>query len=310
MNRPIKTTVFNIIVLAALTACGGGGGGGGNTIRDVPFTSFAVIGGNQRVTISGDSQTAQGTNTGIMVDSLTFNPVNEGNSTITLTYDRDRNLSGLSIGTPQSSVSYGADEVSCAAGAACGAVSPDFSSVAVVMNPFDGSVGWNYQTFGVWLKDITDTSFQTGAISAGAVTPASALPTGLLTDVTFTGHAGGFYYNGAGALFTTDAPMTAVTNFQARTIDFRTDGTLLVNLSTLQVTTDTGLDLRGTWSYGLGTSQFSLQPVTTVNSNLSGNASGRFFGPNAEEIGGVYGLSSTDPTIKSWMIGGFGGKRP
>jgi hypothetical protein len=64
------------------------------------------------------------------------------------------------------------------------------------------------------------------------------------------------------------------------------------------------LDLRGNWNYAPGTSQFSGS-VKTVNGDLTGSASGRFYGPTAQEIGGVYGLTGGGAT----MLGGFGGKR-
>jgi hypothetical protein len=258
--------------------------------------------------MSGVSLTANGANTGIVVDELNFTPADETGSTTRLTYDGNRNLAGLSINTPHSNVSFGASEINCGAFGACGAINT--TSLAVVMDPFENF--WDYQSFGVWLKDITPTSFQLGAMSAGAMTPASALPTSLLTDVTFSGHAGGFFINQLGQLFATDAPMTAVVNFSAQRINFRTDATLVTDPTNPLATPvfDNGLNLTGTWNYPAGTSQFS-GTVTTQNGLLAGNASGRFYGPAAEEIGGVYGLSSTplETSGKSRMIGGFGGRR-
>jgi hypothetical protein len=98
--------------------------------------------------------------------------------------------------------------------------------------------------------------------------------------------------------------MSAVTDFQNRNIQFSTTGTLLTNTSTFVRTENPTLDLRGNWSYAAGTSQFS-GGVNTVNGDLTGNASGRFFGPSAQEIGGVYGLSGGGASL----LGGFGGKR-
>ena len=44
--------------------------------------------------------------------------------------------------------------------------------------------------------------------------------------------------------------------------------------------------------------------VTSAN-GMTGSLSGRYYGPNAEEVGGVYNLGGTAGT----MMGGFGGKR-
>jgi hypothetical protein len=49
-------------------------------------------------------------------------------------------------------------------------------------------MGWNYQSFGVWMNNMNATTFQAGAVSAGAVTPGNAVPT--TGSATFTGHAG------------------------------------------------------------------------------------------------------------------------
>jgi hypothetical protein len=236
-----------------------------------------------------------------VVQTWTNASINETDSNVTLGVDSDGYLSTLSINTPQSSVSFSAGEIQCQTTGACTAVNAN--AAAVVMN--SEAMGWNYQTFGVWQKDLSATSFQAGAMSVGQVTPASALPIGL-TDARFTGHAGGFYVDGAGTAYVTDAQMDAVVNFRDRIIDFRTKGTWLTDRSTFAQTEKPELDLVGNWKYGEGTSQFR-GPINTQNNALRGEASGRFYGPNAEEIGGVYGLSSA--TDRSRMIGGFGGKR-
>jgi len=301
MIKFIRTTAFPIAVLAALSACGGGGGGGGNTIRDVPFTSFSVIGGNERVTISGLSQTATATHNLGTITGFALNPINESESAMALTYDRNRNLSGISIGTPQSSVSFGAGEIDCSTGAVCAAISADVTSLAAVMNPFDASAGWNYQTFGVWLKDVTPTSSQLGAISVGAITPGSAVP--LQDTFVFNGHAGGFFTNPSGSLYITDATMTATANFSNQQIVFSTTDTFLTGLNVADARFEPNLNLSGNLSYAVGSSQFA--GTVTNASSMSGPLSGRFFGPNAEEIGGIYNLTGSGGS----MVGAFGGKR-
>lgn len=300
MQMLFRVAAFPMILMTALSACvgGSGGGGGGSDSGSVagngPFTSFSAIKPNQTVVLPGVSQTAGGTSS-----TFTLNPINESNSTTSLTYDGNGNLSGLKLSTPQSSVSFGKSEISCHSPGACTAANAN--SLAVAIDP--AFLGWNYQSFGVWLKDVSPSSFQAGALSAGAMTPASALPT-TLTNATFTGHAAGFYFDGAGNRFATDAQMSAVTDFQNRNIQFSTTGTLLTNTSTFARTENSTLDLRGTWNYAPATSQFS-GGVNTVNGDLTGSASGRFYGPNAQEIGGVYGLSGGGATL----LGGFGGKR-
>jgi hypothetical protein len=298
MTTSVRAAAFPVILLAALTACGGGGAGGGT--RVVPFFSFLGAAPNETVNMPGVSQTGSGTITGVTVDSFSLNPaVDQANSTMRLTYDGNRNLSGISISTPQSSVSFGPGDIACSSFGACSAANATAS--AVVMDPTD--LGWNYQSFGVWQRNLTATTFQAGALSAGAVTPSVALPTGL-TNALFTGRADGFFISDTGALFTTRAEMNAITHFGDREIPFSTTSTFLTDPSTLGLPTPApGLNLTGLWSYGLGTSQFSGD-VDAVN-GMTGTASGRFYGPAAEEIGGVYSLTGGGATL----LGGFGGKR-
>ena len=307
MSSSIRVS-FAMVATSALAACAGGGGGDGSVVRNdsafrndsvvirqVPFTSFSAVAPNETVIMPGISQTGSGTDAAFNLDA-----VDGGNSTARLTYDADGNLSGLTLSAPQSTVAFGPGETHCDTVVACAAANA--GAIAAVMNPVD--LGWNYQSFGVWMKDVSPTSFQAGALSAGAATPGSAVPT--LSSATFTGHAGGFYLDGAGGRFATDAQMSAVTNFQNRAIQFSTTGTVLTDMSTFApASASPGLNLSGNLNYAAGTSQFS-GAVNTQDGALTGNASGQFYGPKAEEIGGVYGLGSA---TGARMVGGFGGKR-
>lgn len=300
MSMPFRISAVSL-VLTALTACGGGGGGGGSVVTptEVPFTSFSAVVPNQTVVMSGISQTGSGT-----ASAFSLHAADTRDSTARLSFDADGALSALSLSAPRSSVSFGAgDVINCSSGAGCGAVNAASTATAAVINPY--AMGWNYQTFGVWMKDVSPTSFQAGAMSAGAATPGAGLPN--LSSATFTGHASGYYLDGAGGQFATDAQMRAVTDFSNRRIEFSTTGTLLTNLNNPHGprTTNTGLDLAGTLNYAPGVNQFSGN-VGTQNAQLTGSAVGRFYGPAAQEIGGTYGLSSSGGQK---MLGGFGGKR-
>jgi C-lobe and N-lobe beta barrels of Tf-binding protein B len=296
---------------AALSACGGGGGG--SNIREVPFSSFAAVQPNERVVMQGTSQTASGSITsspggGFNVDTANLNPaVQDG--TLKLTYDAAGSISSIDFSTPSASASFvGA---SCASGV-CSAETA--SSVAIVIDARAAVVGWNYQTFGVWLNQTGPATFQAGGISAGAVTPATAVPTS--GPGNFIGKAAGFYVNPFGAAFATAADMTAVVDFGARTIVFATTNTNAANLSTgtnaanlstgAPLLNSTNLNLQGTLSYVAGSNQFSGN-VNAPAASLTGSATGRFYGPAAEEIGGTYGLNGSGPTER--LMGAFGGKR-
>ena len=68
---------------------------------------------------------------------------------------------------------------------------------------------------------------------------------------------------------------------------------------------DKNYDFKGTASWKDG-NLFSGK-VSTADDKLSGNLNGKFYGPNAAEIGGTYGLKNKDAT--EHLIGGYGAKR-
>jgi hypothetical protein len=282
-----------MILLAGLAACGGGGGGGGSTIREVPFTSFSAIAPNQTVVMSGISETVSGTIDASGVVTPNASVLDTANSTARLTYDGNRNLSQISFGTPQASESFRG--ISCSEGV-CGAETAT-SFVIAIDAP---AIGWDYQSFGVWLTS-SPTTFQVGAMSAGAVTPGSAVPT--TGTGSFLGVAAGFYVDTFGQPFGTAAVMNAEADFSRREIAFSTTGTTLINLNNGAQPDGTGLNLSGTLRYDAGSSQF-LGTVNTQSPGLSGTANGKFYGPTAQEIGGVYSLTGAGR-----MIGAFGGGR-
>ncbi|MCW5620010.1 MAG: transferrin-binding protein-like solute binding protein [Burkholderiales bacterium] len=61
----------------------------------------------------------------------------------------------------------------------------------------------------------------------------------------------------------------------------------------------------GTLIYAAGTNRFD-GAVSSADAQLSGNASGRFYGPAAQEIGGIYHLQGAGLEM---MMGSFGGIR-
>jgi hypothetical protein len=256
--------------------------------------------------MTGISETIGGTNSGggTAVDTIDASSVmDDGASTARLTFAGNGNMSRIALSTPQSSVSLGA--VDCSTAPTCAA--DNASSLAVVVNPavappFFG--GWNYQTYGVWLQQTGPTTFRAGAMSAGAVTPGNAVPT--TGSAIFSGLATGFFVLGASS-FATAAQMSATVTFSATTpsIDFLTTGTMMSALDGTGSAPNGSLDLNGTLTYAPGSSQFN-GPVNSAG-GMSGFANGRFYGPAAKEIGGVYSL--TDGATGR-LLGAFGGRQP
>jgi len=343
MASALRATVLSIMA-ATLGACGHGGGGGGgsgpptqippapapdqtpapnqtpanqtpapdqnaqqqNTPPDnasrtnVTFSSFAAVEPSQNVLLFGEGRRVFGTQR----SDGSFEPitVNGGEESVDLVlgFDSKRSLAAVSISDFSDIVHFDrskGDSISCSGGI-CTASSPAAS--AIVGDALAN--GWNYQTYGVWEIHSDPKRVGFGAMSAGTPTLGNALPTTGLA--TFSGRASGFYIDPAGATFNTDATLTANVDFQNRAIGFSTGNTTLANTTTGARSANSGLNMTGSLNWAAGFNRFS-GPVQTANDNLSGSASGTFYGPKAEEIGGTYNLVGGP----SRMVGGFGGKR-
>jgi len=269
---------------------------------DVTFSSFAAVEPSQNVRMFGEDRSINGTQLSDgTVRPITTNTEGERGATLWLGFDSKRSLAAVAVRDFTDDVAFDRSKghsISCSGGT-CTASSPTAS--AVVADAFAN--GWNYQTYGVWTTQSNPTSVAFGAVSAGVPTPGNAVPTTGLAS--FSGRASGYYIDPAGATFNTDATLTANVDFQQRFIAFNTGNTTLVNTGTGAKSANTGLNMTGTLNWDAGFNRFSGS-VQTANDNLSGSASGKFYGPKAEEIGGTYNLVS-GPTSR--MIGGFGGKR-
>jgi hypothetical protein len=239
----------------------------------------------------------------VTVIGAATNP-SEGTGTMRLSYDGSRALNGINITTPSSGVMFSqgssGHSVSCSSGT-CFAENPTAS--AVIADPYAPSLNWNYQTFGVWGAVTGPTNSVFGALSAGSPTPGSAVPTS--GNAVFNGLTAGFYVDASGTSFATASTMTANVSFSSRSIGFSTSDMTLVNANTGATSTSSGLAISGTLNYASGVNSFS-GTVSTQNPALSGSASGRFYGPAAEEMGGTYQLQGSGVQR---MIGGFGAKR-
>lgn len=299
--------VLAVGAMAFLGACGGGGGGSNTPmITTVPFTSFSAIQANQAVTFTGGmSAVVNGTNNGTTVTTLGPVNIDTTSTSGTMTYGPNRNFTALSAVTPFASISFSSTSAgntfNCTTGV-CGLTSTNAS--AIVIEPTTSPLGWNYQTFGVWERSTSTTSFDSGAFSFGSLTPGSAIPTTGLA--TFNGLANGFFVDNTNTAFFTTANMTANVDWATRSIGFSTSNTHQVGLTAPSSAgvLNSALNFNGTLTYAAGINAFS-GPVNTGGNVMTGNVSGKFYGPNAEEMGGVYSLGGNGAN----MMGGFGGKR-
>ena len=313
--RYVATLKLPLAVLSGLTvaACGGGGGGGGGggwSTLDT-FTKFSAIVPDRPTRIQGSSQEVP----------YTWDPVTEvvtsyGAPTSfgpTATADVTVDATGEFTSLDFTSAAGSRMSFSASAGDTLG---PLFYGLGAAINAAEDKLvlyarslelGWDYQTFGIWMTDDGMGSGIAGTFSLGALTPVSSIPT--LGTATYLGSTMGHYVDPAGTENLAFADMTATVDFGARSIGFNTTNThQTAGLATISA--NDNLNLSGTLTYAPGLNQFS-GPVTTVgggvgNAPMTGTATGSFYGPAAEEIGG--GFSARGAGVSGYM-GAFGGRK-
>ena len=173
-----------------------------------------------------------------------------------------------------------------------------------------GTAGWSYQTFGYFFGEANGgfldnaRDVMVGYQSIGKPTLASEMPTAGSADYNGITHG---YYNGN--------QVTALNKLHAdfgrRNISYATTG--VSQLHTFEGTDHViedkpAFNLSGSASWEQNTGDFKGDIRTTEG--LTGKWQGRFYGPNADEVGGVFGLqgTATDGSAVQY-VGGFGAER-
>ena len=282
-----------------LSACGGGGGGTAPTPAPTPlattaFTKWSAVQPGVTYKADGLGQEVTGTASGGQFVAITPSGVADGYSAY-LTFDSPPELSRLALTTPASTLVV-LDKAAAGTTFADVTLSPETSaqfvgarnstSVAVMAKAIE--LGWDYQTFGIWEtgRD-SPTTRKFGAMSVGN-TVDTAIPT--TGTATFTGYATGSYVNAAGAGTTVFADLTVGADFGNRSLTFNTSNTQ-TSSNWVDFASNSGLDLNGTLTYAAGTNRFTGSVAS--DGGLTGNSTGQFYGPNAEELGGVFLLQGS-----------------
>lgn len=270
---------FPILAVLMLSACGGGGGGSA--------TPLAWDGQGQEISYVYDPANKNITSIGTPSNTT-------GNYSTKLTFDAGV-LTGLTLTTPTRTMSFASYEIFNLNPEIIGATNA--TSNALVANHV--SLGWDYQTFGVWETGLNTTQGTFGAFSVG-VTAGTAIPTA--GSATFTGKVAGSYVpTTPGVGYAVLANLTVNVNFSNQSLAFKTTDTL-TSLDWTTFTKNDGLNLSGNLSYSPGTNGFTGD-LSTV-SGLTGQSSGQFYGPTAQELGGVFFLQGTGETY----TGAYGAK--
>lgn len=280
-GKSLSTLVLPLV----LTACGGGGGDSA--------TPLAWDGLGQEVSYVYDTNNQTVTSIGTPSDVT-------GNYSTRLTFDAGV-LTGMTIRTPTTTMSFASYEIF--------AVSPEIiwatnaTSNALLANHI--ALGWDYQTFGVWETGLDTSQGAFGAFSVGNPTSTSVVAIPGIDGATFIGKAAGGYVNTAGVGHAVLADLSVTANFSGATpsLGFTTSNTQ-VSTDWTSFTSNTDLNLSGTL-YVTGTNSFTGSVATSGPSVLSGTSSGQFYGPNAEELGGVFFLQGNGETY----TGAYGAAR-
>ncbi len=166
----------------------------------------------------------------------------------------------------------------------------------LVANPY--KLDWNYQSFGVWDKGTSIHLF-----SFGAVTPASGIPQ--VGQASFTGKLAGLYVSPVGHGSTATAEVNVQANFSTRSLSFASTGTSVTRDARV-ATAAPNLNLNGTLAYSPASNTFT-GTLTNAGGTMSGSTTGRYYGPTAQELGGVFAVKS--PTTVETFTGAYGAKR-
>ena len=284
--------VKGMMLLAGLVPALAVGGCSGSS-NDFNFVSFATMPKPGTSVLPGFTTEVSG--------NLNFNntQVGRANGNVTVTLDSAGNVTALTMAGKESSVSFGpGNAILTANGGFVGAVSTDARSAAITAQP--NVLGFNYQTFGVWLTGSGTGSGLGGAISAGAATPGGSIP--VTGSANYNGAAGGLYVDPAGVTYLAKSSAALSTNFANSTVSFSTSGSTAATTAGAALANPSILNISGILNYAGGSNDFS-GPVSS--NTLVGSARGQFYGPNANEIGGTFALKGVGA---EGYLGAFGAR--
>jgi hypothetical protein len=334
MNPQAKKLLVALTSAALLAGCASGGGGGGgdsapnkidtaeetilcvllpifciffasavnkSEATGVPFTTWSAL--PRTAATQTDSLTtivhyeSNGPVVNTSVSAIPFAASNEH-----LQYDEQGNLVRYGPFNPSS----GATAATLAAlgqpGIDVRQQRPNATSSDAGLNANPYVLGWEYQSFGVWNSQ-AGPSGSIRVSSFGAPTPGATLPTS--GSAAFSGKVAGVYISAQGQSAMAAGELGVNANFSTRSLAFSSSGTA-ITLDARTASAAPHLDLKGTLSYAPNTNSFS-GTLTNAGGTLSGSSQGRFYGPAAQELGGVFTVKSS--TTVETFTGAYGAKR-
>lgn len=305
MRTGAKAVAF-LVVASTLSACGGSGGGGG-TVPVTGFTTWRTDVAGKSILVNGDGKQVTYTYDLVNQRIETISVPQDGAASALFTFDNASVLTGLLLSSAGTTVgNFGAGDIGILATDGDFVIAENFSSRAIISNP--RSLAWDYQSFGVWETGLDAGNGFYGAMSLGAPTAGTAIPGSGTAN--FGGKVVGSYVNSAGTGHTVLANLNVGVDWGTRLLTLETSGSQM-SADGVSFSLNPSLDMNNqTLSYAPGTNGFSGTLTTgataTSPGGLSGNSSGKFYGPNAQELGGVFFLQGNGLETYS---GAYGAKQ-
>lgn len=164
------------------------------------------------------------------------------------------------------------------------------------------AAGWTYQTFAHYTDPKNNVIH--GYQSIGDETPAGSMPTA--GTATYTGITTSYLVEAGQADRQLTADVKAVADFAKKGLSFETGNPYFHELNNgVRVSTAAnGYNMSGSASWAANSNSFKGEAATA--NGLKGGLLGKFYGTQAAETGGTYGLQGGGKQL----IGGYGAKRP
>jgi hypothetical protein len=300
----IKTCLIPFLPVSLILS----GCGGATTGTPANFTSWASITHPSVVTASAVAY--EGT---YNYDTTTANLTSVGAAStasspeVSLTYNSSGTITAASISTSSQTQIYDEFRDANSSGTLFYALkSSDNSDWAMVAQPTNSALNWKYNSMAAWTDADGSGSGKYGSISAGSQTAGSGIPTS--SSATFSGAGSGFYTDASNNVYVASSAITANANFATQQVTLSSNNTVKnqFDASTgafATTVTDSNLNFTGTLSHSTGTND--LSGTLTTTSGMSGPSQSVYYGPNSEEIGGVFNITGSSQTY----VGAFGAKQ-
>jgi hypothetical protein len=271
------------------------------TIETTSDTTFADLTYGQQYKFDAVSQSGSFTMEGDNITSSTLYPQSTTSSHFTYGSDNDGTTNYVQIQDTDTGVDFSfadaANFIELGEGVRvlyAGNETGTKSMVFIDLSFLD----FEYQTFGIWDQETSANAGHLGLLSIGVTTPESSIPTS--GTATYNGAALGYKSSTNGEMSVIASELDAIADFSNRSLSLQTFNTTIMSLYGELDSIDDNIS--GTLSYASGSGTFSGNVST--DSGYTGLATGKFYGPNANEIGGVMSVKGSNDLAVIAM--GFG----